>query len=58
MKNLYDVLELKNLPFFKFPELWNNFDEDIKNIECKNLFKKKRKKFLLESLQNPNQIQQ
>ena len=34
-----------------------DFDEDIKNIECKNLFKKKTKKFLIDSIQNPNQNQ-
>ena len=56
--NQFNYATIKNLPFFKFPELWNNFDEDIKNIECKNLFKKKTKKFLLESLQNQNQNQQ
>eukprot|EP00088_Acartia_fossae_P058057 TRINITY_DN6784_c0_g1_i3.p1 TRINITY_DN6784_c0_g1~~TRINITY_DN6784_c0_g1_i3.p1 ORF type:complete len:611 (-),score=-4.06 TRINITY_DN6784_c0_g1_i3:608-2272(-) len=52
--NQFNYATLKNLPFFKFPELWNNFDEDIKNIECKILFKKKAKQFLLDSITNPN----
>ena len=56
--NQFKYTTLKNLPFFKFPELWNNFDEDIKNIECKILFKKKTKKFLLDSLTVQNQNQQ
>ena len=55
--NKFNYATLKNLPFFKFPELWNNFDEDIKNIECPKLFKKKTKKFLIDSIQNPNQNQ-
>ena len=55
--NKFNYATLKNFPYFKFPEIWNNFDEDIKNIEDKVLFKKKAKQFLLDSLPLPNQNQ-
>ena len=43
---------LKKFPFYAFPKIWNDYDEECKTLPTPSIFKSKSKKFFIDRLAN------
>ena len=45
----FNLMYFKNHPFFSFPDIWNEFPENLKSIQNDDTFAIKAKKYILDN---------